>query len=229
MPTVEKRCATCELDVAGQKRFKDSQGNYYCPACWEDRAAPQSKTSSASAASTRAASASVAPRSAPRTPPREVSPRMATCETCRQKVAESQMTYSPAGDLICSTCSESFNTQPTCLQCGETLLAATANGLCDICLRKAAPPKRASTLVTAPTARTRATRSASTYEDDSLGALEYILCIVFPLLGIIAAIIRVCQGDPRGKKMFKVIFIWFAIWFGLGLVVGIFAAITGAK
>lgn len=34
--SIAKVCCTCGRDVAGQKRFKDAQGRYWCPDCVEE-------------------------------------------------------------------------------------------------------------------------------------------------------------------------------------------------
>ena len=39
MGSVQKVCCACNIDVANKKRVKDTQGNYYCQPCYENKRA----------------------------------------------------------------------------------------------------------------------------------------------------------------------------------------------
>jgi hypothetical protein len=34
-PSLEKTCTLCGMDLNGQKRVKNSAGEYFCPDCWK--------------------------------------------------------------------------------------------------------------------------------------------------------------------------------------------------
>src|SRR4051812_30432857 len=38
VPAVQKLCVVCGQDVAGRPRTKDQAGNYYCRACYDEKA-----------------------------------------------------------------------------------------------------------------------------------------------------------------------------------------------
>jgi hypothetical protein len=61
LPT--KACSVCDADLNGQKRVKDAEGNYFCPACWQARLDVQRSTSTAAPIS--AVSKPAAPPSQP--------------------------------------------------------------------------------------------------------------------------------------------------------------------
>lgn len=52
-----------------------------------------------------------------------------------------------------------------------------------------------------------------TPEDDSLSAVEWILAIVCSGLGCIVGIVYICQGNPKGKKLFLISLVMNFIWF----------------
>lgn len=93
-PTKAKVCVICGVNVAGQRRYKDGAGRYYCEECFT---AQTSDADSDDAAGSAAAPSRATPAPAPK------AKRLATCPDCKQEFEPASL-IDFSGVKLCEKC-----------------------------------------------------------------------------------------------------------------------------